>query len=148
MDHLNPERRSDNMRRIRAQDTKPEMTVRRILFGLGLRYRLHARELPGIPDIVFRKEKIAIFVHGCFWHQHPVCGAAKYPKSNVEYWQGKLRRNVLRDHEHQLKIEEMGFRVLTIWECQTRDQDKLKVDLARELRAFGKTGISSRDVPK
>jgi DNA mismatch endonuclease (patch repair protein) len=144
MDHLNPELRSENMRRIRAQDTKPEMTVRQVLFRLGLRYRLHAKELPGIPDIVFRKDKIAIFVHGCFWHQHSTCGAAKTPKSNVEYWQTKLGRNVLRDRKNEAKLKELGFRVLTVWECEARNEETLRAYLITKLKGLGKIGSLSR----
>lgn len=117
-DSLNPSRRSENMRRIKAKDTKPEMIVRRLLHSLGYRYRLHAKDLPGKPDIVFRKRKKAIFVHGCFWHQHSECREGRFPGTRPEYWIPKLGRNVQRDYEHVESLTAAGWRVLTIWECQ------------------------------
>lgn len=123
MDTLTPGQRSERMRRIKGQDTKPEMRVRRVLHGLGLRYRLQARELPGRPDIVFRRRKLAIFVHGCFWHRHPdpTCKLARLPKSRLEFWRPKLEANRARDVENQASLESKGWKVLVLWECQTRD---------------------------
>lgn len=108
------------MKLIRARDTKPELVVRKALYNAGLRYRLHARELPGKPDIVFRRDRIAIFVHGCFWHQHPdpQCRRARMPKSRKEFWEPKLLGNRSRDEEVKAKLTEGGWRVIEIWECQ------------------------------
>lgn len=113
-----PITRSENMRRIRSRDSAPELIVRRALFRLGFRYRCAPKELPGRPDIVFRRKKVAIFVHGCFWHQHPACRRSGYPKSNVSYWAPKLSQNVSRDIQNVARLEALGYRVLTIWECE------------------------------
>src|ERR1700761_3512616 len=96
-DHLSPERRSKKMSRISSKDTKPELVVRRLLHGLGYRYRLHRKDLPGKPDLVFTKRKKVIFVHGCFWHQHSECREGRIPGSRLDYWEAKLKRNVERD---------------------------------------------------
>jgi DNA mismatch endonuclease (patch repair protein) len=116
------------MGRIRGRDTRPEMLVRCIIHGLGFRYRLHAKELPGTPDIVFRRRKVAIFVHGCFWHRHPdpTCKLARMPNSRIEFWQAKLDRNRERDLEVQAGLEALGWKVLVIWECQTSKLDQLE----------------------
>ena len=109
------------MSRIGAKDTKPEMIVRRIVHGMGYRYRLHRKDLPGKPDLVFGPRRAVIFVHGCFWHQHPEpeCKIARIPKSRLEYWRPKLARNVERDLEHLNALEADGWRVMTVWECET-----------------------------
>ncbi|EZP73536.1 T/G mismatch-specific endonuclease [Sphingomonas paucimobilis] len=122
------------MRAIRSKNMKPEMIVRKLLHALGYRYRLHAKELPGKPDIVFRKRRKCIFVHGCYWHQHPdpQCADARLPKSNLEYWLPKLARNVERDAQHAAALEQAGWKVETIWECETKDQNQL----AMRLREF------------
>lgn len=128
MDTLTPEQRSERMKRIRGRDTGPEMRVRRFIHGLGFRYRLHVKGLPGKPDIVFRRRKVVIFVHGCFWHRHPDpgCKLARMPKSREEFWQAKLDRNRERDLEVQASLEALGWKVLVIWECQTSKLDKLE----------------------
>lgn len=112
--------RSARMRLIRGRDTKPEWIVRRALHAAGLRYRLHAADLPGRPDIVFRKQRVAIQVHGCFWHQHPDpdCRRARLPKSRQDFWLPKLRGNRSRDEMVKAKLEAGGWRVFEIWECQ------------------------------
>ena len=120
------------MRRIKAQDTKPEMMVRRLLHSLGYRYRLHAKELPGKPDIVFRRRKRAIFVHGCFWHQHEQCREGRLPGTRPEYWIPKLSRNVERDRDNSAQLVQKGWQVLTIWECETGNDEALE----ESLRAF------------
>jgi DNA mismatch endonuclease (patch repair protein) len=112
-----PISRSENMRRIRSKDTKPELLLRRALHRLGLRYRLHVKGLPGRPDIVFPRARIAVFVHGCFWHRHPGCREASSPRSRSEYWEPKLDRNVVRDLKHRDDLEELRFRVMVLWEC-------------------------------
>lgn len=105
------------MRRIRSQDTSPEMAVRRLVHRLGYRYRLHAANLPGKPDLVFPGRMKAIFVHGCFWHQHSGCREGRVPSSNTEYWEPKLRRNVERDLKNQKAMHRLGWKTLVIWEC-------------------------------
>ena len=113
------------MRRVRAKDTQPEITVRRLAHRLGYRFRLHRRDLPGSPDLVFPGRRAVIFVHGCFWHQHDCRRGARRPSSNASYWHPKLERNVERDAVAQERLNGMGWRVMVIWECETRDLDQL-----------------------
>lgn len=126
-DIVDPQTRSRMMSGIRGKNTQPEMLVRRLLHAMGYRYRLHARELPGKPDIVFRRRRIAIFVHGCFWHRHPdpECRLARMPKSRVDFWQPKLEGNRMRDEANVAALEAMGWKVLLVWECQLRDREQL-----------------------
>lgn len=114
------------MARIRSKNTSPEIVVRKILTGLGVRYRLHVKTLPGKPDIVIRKRKMAFFVNGCFWHQHKDCKRSNTPKSNKTYWAPKLKRNVVRQKDIIAQLEKEGWRVSVIWECQTKDAVSLK----------------------
>jgi DNA mismatch endonuclease (patch repair protein) len=118
VDTLMPERRSANMSRIRSRDTKPELVVRRMLHAAGFRFRLNVRTLPGSPDIVLPKYKIAIFVHGCFWHRHPGCKYAYSPKSRVDFWMKKFEENVARDRRAQVELERLGWSVVTLWQCE------------------------------
>jgi DNA mismatch endonuclease (patch repair protein) len=111
--------RSKMMAGIRGKDTKPEILVRQALTGAGVRYRLHRRDLPGVPDLAMAGRKTAIFVHGCFWHRHEGCRDAKLPSSNVEFWRTKLDRNVERDRKAVANLMAEGWRVLTVWECAT-----------------------------
>jgi DNA mismatch endonuclease (patch repair protein) len=134
MDKLTPARRSENMRRIRSKDMKPEMLVRRLVHGLGYRYRLHRKDLPGKPDLVFAPQRKVIFVHGCFWHQHPGCREGKMPSSNTGYWGPKLRRNVERDAMNLAGLEVNGWRTLVVWECETKNADALQTRLVRFLK--------------
>ena len=117
--------RSRIMRSVRRAHTGPELVVRKLLHRLGLRFRLQRRELPGTPDIVLPKHKTAIFVHGCFWHRHAGCGKATMPKTRVEFWTDKFERNVVRDREKEWALVAAGWRVLTIWECETRGIETL-----------------------
>ena len=117
-DNHTPEERSYNMSRIRSKDTKPEEKVRKYLFAQGFRYRKNVQKLPGCPDVVLPKYKTVIFVHGCFWHMHD-CGRFHWPASNQEYWEPKIRRNVERDQINQKQLQALGWKVLTIWECET-----------------------------
>ncbi|WP_281063262.1 very short patch repair endonuclease [Ancylobacter gelatini] len=133
-DTLTPQERSERMRRIRGKNTKPEWLVRRMLHNAGYRYRLHRHSLPGKPDLVFPSRKIAIFVHGCFWHQHQGCKVAHIPKSRSEYWAQKFRRNVERDAANEAALENMGWRVIVVWECETADSELLLLRLAEDLR--------------
>lgn len=112
--------RSYNMSRIRSKNTKPELAVRKFLFAHGFRYRLHDKKLPGKPDIIFTKYKTVIFVHGCFWHAHENCRYAVMPKSNTEYWNGKISGNVSRDLSSRKILHEMGWKIIVIWECNLR----------------------------
>ena len=123
-DNHTPEERSYNMSRIRSKDTKPEEKVRKYLFAQGFRYRKNVRRLPGCPDIVLPKYKTVIFVQGCFWHMHD-CGRFHWPSSNREYWEPKICRNVERDEINKHQLESMGWRVLTVWECELK---KTKLD--------------------
>lgn len=110
--------RSRMMAGIRGKDTKPELLVRSYLHRAGLRYRLHAKDLPGKPDVVLPKYRTVVFVHGCFWHSHPRCKYAVLPASNVDFWKQKLDRNRERDRRNKSDLKALGWRVLTVWECQ------------------------------
>ena len=127
MDNISKKRRSANMARIRSKDTRPELIVRRISHALGYRHRLHNSKLPGKPDLVFVKHRKVIFVHGCFWHQHPKseCLDSRKPKSNTGYWHTKLERNVERDNEDISKLLNAGWDVLVIWDCETVSKNKV-----------------------
>lgn len=128
-DKLDPERRSAIMARVRGKDTGPEVRVRRIAHGLGLRFRLHRKDLPGKPDLVFPKHSLAVFVHGCFWHRHPGCGRASTPTTRPEFWQAKFDGNVARDRRQQEALETLGWKVLILWECELKDDEHLKARL-------------------
>ena len=134
-DTLTPERRAENMRRIKSKNTKPEMVVRSLVHRLGYRYRLHRLDLPGKPDLVFSPRRKIIFVHGCFWHGHEDLDCAdgrRQPKSNLDYWLPKLARNKERDQVQAAEIETLGWAVMIVWECETRDRP----GLTARLRAF------------
>lgn len=121
MDTMSKEKRSKIMRSIRSKDTGPEMAVRRCLHSKGYRYKLHYSGLPGKPDLVFPSRHKVIFIHGCFWHQHRECKNGGMPKSKMEYWVPKLRRNVKRDLENVEALERFGWRVLVMWECELKN---------------------------
>jgi len=112
--------RSRVMRQVKSQNTKPEMTLRRLLHARGFRYRLHRKDLPGTPDLVFGGRRKVVFVHGCLWHQHPGCRAADRPASNRAYWDKKLGRNVARDGENREKLAALGWASFVVWECELR----------------------------
>lgn len=120
MDKITPERRSANMARIRSAHTKPEMVVRRLAHKLGFRFRLHRRDLPGKPDLVFAGRKKIILVHGCYWHGHGCKVGGKGAKSNRSYWGPKIAGNRVRDEKHLEALKRAGWNVLTVWECETR----------------------------
>lgn len=122
---MSPEERSRLMATVRSKDTKPEMLVRRLVHGMGFRYRLHRKDLPGSPDLVFPSRKAVIFVHGCFWHRHPGCKGASTPKSNEDFWIQKFDENVARDKRNLEALQNSGWKVLTIWECETRNIEEL-----------------------
>lgn len=133
MDTISSERRSANMSRIRSRNTSPELRVRRIVHGMGYRYRLHVSDLPGKPDLVFRRRNRIIDVRGCFWHQHPGCTDSHIPKSRINYWRPKLAGNTRRDHANSRKLQQLGWRILVIWECETKENGKLSKRLTRFL---------------
>jgi DNA mismatch endonuclease, patch repair protein len=130
-----PEQRSFNMSRIRGRDTKPEIIVRSIVHGLGYRYRLHCKSLPGKPDLVLRRHQKIILIHGCFWHMHHCHYGRVVPKTNADFWSNKRCGNKDRDKVIIKELRKAGFQVLTIWECQTRKPENLKRVLNRFLKS-------------
>lgn len=120
------------MKAIKGRDTSPEMTVRRLVHGMGYRYRLHRKDLPGKPDMVFPRRKAVVFVHGCFWHAHDCRRGGRIPKSNVDYWAKKISRNVARDADAVARLEADGWRVMAVWECEVKDTSILR----ERLRSF------------
>lgn len=130
MDKVSSEQRSRNMAAVRSRDTKPELVVRSALHSLGLRFRLHQTSLPGSPDIVLKRHKAVVFVHGCFWHGHD-CARGKVPTTRRDFWLPKLARNRERDAIQVRELKILGWRILTVWECETRDEAKLLRRLAR-----------------
>lgn len=133
MDTLTPAERSDRMSRVRCKNTGPEILVRRLVHSLGYRYRLHVRTLPGSPDLAFRSRKAVIFVHGCFWHRHACAMGDRTPKSRVRFWRQKLDANRIRDKRKRAELRAAGWRVLVIWECQTRETDEISSKIKRFL---------------
>lgn len=136
MDNVKPEQRSDNMRKIRSKGTEPELIVRRLVYAMGYRYRLHYGKLPGKPDMVFPGKRKVIFVHGCFWHQHEKCKSGRMPKSRLAYWVPKLEKNKNRDTSNQEKLREMGWDILVVWECELKDIEQISRQLASYLAGF------------
>ena len=126
------EQRSRTMRAVKDRDTKPEMIVRRLLYSMGYRYRLHRKDLPGKPDIVFGPHRKVIFVHGCFWHGHSCKRGNRLPKTNVEYWRSKIARNIERHSSHLDELTAAGWTELTLWECELINEDVIR----RRLSAF------------
>ena len=134
-DVFTAEQRSAVMARVKSKDTAPERVVRRLLTKLGARYRLHRADLPGKPDIVMPGRKLAIFVHGCFWHGHDCPRGARVPKANRDYWLGKVARNRDRDIRSRTALEALGWRVMTVWECKLKNLPALEVSLKHSLDA-------------
>jgi DNA mismatch endonuclease (patch repair protein) len=128
-DVFDPAKRSAVMRRVKGRNTTPELTVRRALTRLGARYRLHRKDLPGSPDVVMPGRRLALFVHGCFWHGHDCARGARTPKQNRDYWLGKVGRNRARDAASREALEAMGWRVETLWECELKDAAALEARL-------------------
>ena len=120
-DIVSPEKRSEMMKGIRSRDTKPEKTVRSWLHREGYRFRINRKDLPGTPDIVLPRYRLAIFVHGCFWHRHENCKLAAMPKSNTEFWETKFTKNLERDKRKLKECRDAGWKIVTIWECETRN---------------------------
>ena len=133
-DTVDSAKRSEIMSRIRGRDTKPEMTVRRIAHGLGFRFRVHRRDLPGSPDIVFPRHRAVIMVHGCFWHRHRGCKYASSPRTRVQYWSNKFEVNVVRDERAATELRDLGWRVMVIWECETKNHEAVAARIASYLR--------------
>lgn len=143
-DNRSPESRSALMSRIGSKNTAPETIVRRLLHAMGYRFRLHRKELPGTPDIVLPARRTAIFVHGCFWHAHG-CKIGRPPKTRLEFWGPKLERNRQRDRESEAALRAAGWRVETVWQCETRDAQTLTERLSRALGPAGaKISIDTR----
>ena len=134
LDSLSPSERSKRMSLIRGKHTKPELLVRRFVWSLGFRYRLHISSLPGSPDLVFPSFKKVIFVHGCFWHRHPdpKCKLARWPKSRLEFWRPKLAGNRARDVKNIKQLRKLGWRCLIVWECELKGEKQFK----RVVRSF------------
>ena len=130
------------MARVRSKDTQPELRVRQFLHSSGLRYRLHRRDLPGKPDLAFPRAKVAIFVHGCFWHRHRHCPKTRTPKSHIAFWKEKFAANIGRDRKNARQLRRQGWTVLIIWECQTHEDNALRI-LADQIR-----GCAAHCAPK
>lgn len=130
MDIYDSAKRSDIMSGVRSEDTEPELAVQRVLEGLGYPFATHSRDLPGTPDIVLPRRQIAIFVHGCFWHHHDGCPKSRLPQTNRDVWQAKIMANVERDERNFQRLDEMGWSVIVIWECQIGE------DLPDRIRAM------------
>ena len=133
-DVFSPEKRSDVMRQVKAKGTSPELKVRKLLWALGARYRLHRKDLPGAPDIVLPGRKLAVFVHGCFWHGHDCARGARVPKQNRNYWTAKIARNPARDERVQGELDALGWRPLVVWECELKGPPALRARLDAALR--------------
>ena len=133
-DIFDRKKRSEIMSRVRGRDTAPEMIVRKIAHGLGFRFRLHRRDLPGSPDLLFPRYRAVIMVHGCFWHRHPGCKYASSPKTRVRFWEDKFEGNVVRDRRNEEDLHELGWRVMVIWECETKDREAVAERIVGFLR--------------
>ncbi|HYO82416.1 MAG TPA: very short patch repair endonuclease [Bryobacteraceae bacterium] len=147
-DVLTPEQRSRNMAAIRSRNTRPEIIVRSALHAMGFRFRLHRSDLPGKPDLVLPRYGTAIFVHGCFWHMHNCRYGRPRPSTNSQFWEEKRKGNVARDRRNVFELKHAGWRVFTIWECETRDPDLLRNRLLawqEELRFIPLSRSSTRD---
>lgn len=134
-DIMTPTERSERMGRIRSKHTTPEREIRRLLSKMGFRYRLHAKDLPGCPDLVFRRTRRVIFVNGCFWHYHANCKGGKLPKSKLDYWKPKLERNRVRDKRNFKLLKKTGWKILVVWDCQLRKRKALETRLRSFLAA-------------
>ena len=133
MDTLTIAQRSERMSRIRSTNTKPEVLVRKLLHRMGHRFRIHRKDLPGKPDIVMPSRRQVIFVHGCFWHAHSRCSVANVPKTKTEFWVDKFSKNKLRDKKNRRALRNAGWKVLVIWECETKGLDNLERRLQEAL---------------
>ncbi|WP_134674714.1 DNA mismatch endonuclease Vsr, partial [Pseudomonas viridiflava] len=137
MDIVDKVTRSRMMSNIRGKNTRPELVVRKFLHANGYRFRLHRKDLPGNPDIVIPKLRVCIFVHGCFWHRHEGCKYSTTPKTRIDFWNEKFKKNVDRDCKAQAELKKLGWTVITIWECQTKEEGSL-LSLIESLKAVDK----------
>lgn len=144
MDHVSRERRSHIMRLVKTADTKPEIAVRRILHRLGFRFRLHCGTLPGRPDVVLPKWLTIVLIHGCFWHRHAGCPKATTPKTKRRYWIKKFDTNVKRDRRVHAQLEELGWRVCVVWQCELSSPEKLAARLDAFIRGLKHQGFPIR----
>ena len=144
MDHLSKKNRSINMSKIRSKNTRPELIVRKYLFSKGFRYRLHAKDVTGKPDLSNKTSKIAVFVNGCFWHQHKNCSRSTIPKTNKKYWIPKLNRNVSRFKENINDLKSFGWKVFIIWECELKNNVKEIKAISEIISASQKNNIKIR----
>jgi DNA mismatch endonuclease (patch repair protein) len=135
LDRFTPEQRSAVMRRVPGKNSSAELKLRKLLTRMGLRYRLHRKDLPGSPDVVFPSRKLAVFVHGCFWHGHDCRRGARMPKANAGYWSAKIARNRARDVQSQAALQAMNWRLLVVWECELKDEAALTARLEGALRS-------------
>lgn len=135
MDKLDPERRSRNMARVQGKNTGPELRVRRVAHQMGLRFRLHRSDLPGTPDLVFPKHRLAVFVHGCFWHRHAGCGRASMPAIRQDFWTAKFNATVARDERRIRALRDAGWSVLILWECELKSDARIEAALTRAVTA-------------
>lgn len=142
VDNLSPDARSKRMARIGGKNTAPEMIIRRMAHSLGCRFRLHRKGLPSTPDLVFPSRKKLILVHGCFWHGHG-CKIGRLPKSNVTFWKEKIARNRARDERNLVDLAELGWKTLVVWQCETRELDRLRKTLRRFLGTPAKNTIDT-----
>ena len=150
-DVFDPAKRSAVMARIKSTDTKPELLIRKLLTQLGAHYRLHRKDLPGSPDVVMPGRRLAIFVHGCFWHGHDCARGARVPKANRDYWLAKVGRNKARDARNLADLAAAGWRVETVWECEMKDREALKGRLAALLSASApgqSPSVAPRQLPR
>jgi DNA mismatch endonuclease (patch repair protein) len=131
MDVFDKEKRSEIMSKVKRENTKPERTLRSLLHKQGYRFRIHRRDLPGKPDVVLPKYKSVIFVHGCFWHRHPGCVKASLPSTNTDFWEKKFEKTITRDKENIIKLRQMGWRVIVVWECELKNPERVveKLDI-------------------
>lgn len=149
MDKLTPDRRSENMRRIRGEDTVPELAVRKLCREIGFPgYRIHRRDLPGKPDLAWISRKQAIFVNGCFWHGHNCTEGSRKPRSNRKYWIPKIERNKQRDAENTASLRAAGWNVFIVWECEVSKQEKISKNLKRFLSTKTPSNTFNTDAPK
>ncbi len=137
VDRISKEHRSWNMSRIKSKDTAPERLVRSFLHRKGFRFRLNVKSLPGSPDIVLSKHRAAIFVHGCYWHRHPGCKFAYTPKGRIEFWEVKFQQNIERDKKKEQLLVEAGWKVITVWECETKTEEQIAYALRPLLESQG-----------
>lgn len=146
-DTLTIEERSRLMAKIKGKNTGPERAMRSLLHRAGYRFRLHVRSLPGTPDIVLPRHRAVVFVHGCFWHRHPRCKTAAMPKSHRKFWADKFARNVANDRKHRRKLRRLGWRVVTVWECQLRHPERVRARIEKALRPAPRAYVLADSAP-